>query len=162
MPRLRSTERVRAQNRADGCRLWRFRLRPRRCTGCTVSVWPIHENHRFCHMNPMITWAGFLSSDRDGQGRRKGPEKWAVGGVSVFIKWRVASGEWRGKKCFGVSVFLLSSEWRVASGEEEGFGASPGIAVGTAVTGRPPHRSVREVFPHTALAASRARKRSFG
>ena len=28
--------------------------------------------------------------------------------------------------------------------------ASPGIAVGTAVTSRPPHRSVREGLPHTA------------
>jgi antitoxin (DNA-binding transcriptional repressor) of toxin-antitoxin stability system len=36
------------------------------------------------------------------------------------------------------------------------------IAVGTAVTGGPPHRSVREGFPHTALAVSRARKRSVG
>jgi len=26
------------------------------------------------------------------------------------------------------------------------------VAVGTAVTGRPPHRSVRAVLPHTALA----------
>ena len=40
--------------------------------------------------------------------------------------------------------------------------ASPGIAVGTAVASRPPHGSVREVLPHTAPAASRARKRSFG
>ncbi len=40
--------------------------------------------------------------------------------------------------------------------------ASPGIAVGTAVSSRPPHRSVRGVLPHTAPAASRARKRSFG
>ena len=31
-----------------------------------------------------------------------------------------------------------------------------GIAVGTAVAGSPPHRSVREVFPHTAPALSRA------
>jgi len=31
-----------------------------------------------------------------------------------------------------------------------------GIAVGTAVASRPPHRSVREALPHTALAASRA------
>ena len=45
---------------------------------------------------------------------------------------------------------------------QQTVGASLGNAVGTAVTGRPPHRSVREVFPHTALAASRARKRSFG
>jgi hypothetical protein len=36
------------------------------------------------------------------------------------------------------------------------------IAVGTAVTGGPPHRSVREVFPHTAPALSRARCRMFG
>jgi len=28
--------------------------------------------------------------------------------------------------------------------------AAPGIAVGTAIAGRPPHRSVREVLPHTA------------
>ena len=40
--------------------------------------------------------------------------------------------------------------------------ASPGIAVGTAIADRPPHRSVREVLPHTAPAASRAGKRSFG
>ena len=39
---------------------------------------------------------------------------------------------------------------------------SPGIAVGTAIADRPPHRSVREVLPHTAPAASRARNRSFG
>jgi hypothetical protein len=32
------------------------------------------------------------------------------------------------------------------------------IAVGTAVTGGPPRRSVREELPHTALALSRARK----
>ncbi len=31
-----------------------------------------------------------------------------------------------------------------------------GIAVGTTVAGSPPHRSVREVFPHTAPAPSRA------
>ena len=37
-----------------------------------------------------------------------------------------------------------------------------GIAVGTAIADRPPHRSVREVLPHTAPAASRARNRSFG
>ena len=30
------------------------------------------------------------------------------------------------------------------------------IAVGTAVSGGPPHRSVREELPHTALALSRA------
>ena len=30
------------------------------------------------------------------------------------------------------------------------------IAVGTAVSGGPPHISVREVLPHTALALSRA------
>ena len=30
------------------------------------------------------------------------------------------------------------------------------IAVGTAVAGGPPHRSVREPFAHTALALSRA------
>ena len=37
-----------------------------------------------------------------------------------------------------------------------------GIAVGTAVTGGPPRRSVREELPHTALALSRARKRCSG
>ncbi len=36
------------------------------------------------------------------------------------------------------------------------------IAVGTAVTGGPPRRSVREELPHTALALSRARKRCSG
>ena len=36
---------------------------------------------------------------------------------------------------------------------------SVGIAVGTAVAGGPPHRSVREVLPHTALALSRAQNR---
>ena len=36
------------------------------------------------------------------------------------------------------------------------------IAVGTAVAGGPPHRSVREVLPHTAPALSRARNRSSG
>ncbi len=39
---------------------------------------------------------------------------------------------------------------------------SMGIAVGTVVADGPPHRSVREAFPHTALAASRARNRSPG
>ena len=38
----------------------------------------------------------------------------------------------------------------------------PYIAVGTTVTGRPPHRSVREALPHTAPALSRARNRSCG
>ncbi len=33
------------------------------------------------------------------------------------------------------------------------------IAVGTAVAGGPPHRSVREGFPHTAPTSSRARNR---
>ena len=42
------------------------------------------------------------------------------------------------------------------------LGGALGIAVGTAVTGGPPRRSVREALPHTALAASRTRKRSFG
>ena len=36
------------------------------------------------------------------------------------------------------------------------------IAVGTAVAGGPPRRSVREELPHTALALSRARKRCSG
>ena len=36
------------------------------------------------------------------------------------------------------------------------------IAVGTALTGRPPHRSVREALPHTAPTLSRARKRTLG
>lgn len=36
------------------------------------------------------------------------------------------------------------------------------IAVGTAIAGRPPHRSVREELPHTALAASRSRNRTLG
>ena len=30
-------------------------------------------------------------------------------------------------------------------------GGHPGIAVGTAITDRPPHRSVRAELPHTAL-----------
>jgi len=33
------------------------------------------------------------------------------------------------------------------------------IAVGTAVAGSPPHRSVREELPHTALTLSLARNR---
>ena len=37
-----------------------------------------------------------------------------------------------------------------------------GIPVGTAVAGSPPHRYVREAFPHTALAFGLARKRSLG
>jgi hypothetical protein len=41
-------------------------------------------------------------------------------------------------------------------------GAKAVIAVGTAVTGGPPRRSVREELPHTALALSRARKRCSG
>jgi len=36
------------------------------------------------------------------------------------------------------------------------------IAVGTAVAGGPPHRSVHEALPHTAPALSRARNRWFG
>jgi len=36
------------------------------------------------------------------------------------------------------------------------------IAVGTAIAGRPPHRSVREELPHTAPALSRSRKRCSG
>ncbi len=40
--------------------------------------------------------------------------------------------------------------------------ANLAIAVGTAVTGGPPHRSVREVLPHTAPALSRARNRWLG
>ena len=36
------------------------------------------------------------------------------------------------------------------------------VAVGMAIAGHPPHRSVREELPHTALAASRARKRISG
>ena len=36
------------------------------------------------------------------------------------------------------------------------------IAVGTAVAGGPPHRSVREGLPHTAPALSRARNRTLG
>ena len=36
------------------------------------------------------------------------------------------------------------------------------IAVGTAVTGGPPRRSLREELPHTAPASSRARNRSLG
>ena len=37
-----------------------------------------------------------------------------------------------------------------------------GIAVGIALSGDPPHRSVREELPHTAPALSRARNRSWG
>ncbi len=36
------------------------------------------------------------------------------------------------------------------------------IAVGTAVAGGPPHRSVREYLPHTAPTLSRARNRWSG
>ena len=36
------------------------------------------------------------------------------------------------------------------------------VAVGMAIAGHPPHRSVREELPHTALAASRSRKRISG
>ena len=36
------------------------------------------------------------------------------------------------------------------------------IAVGTAIAGRSPHRSVREEFSHTALAANRSRNRTLG
>ena len=36
------------------------------------------------------------------------------------------------------------------------------IAVGIALSGDPPHRSVREELPHTAPALSRARNRSLG
>jgi len=39
---------------------------------------------------------------------------------------------------------------------------TPGIAVGTAVAGGPPLRSVREELLHTAPALSRARNRSLG
>ena len=35
-------------------------------------------------------------------------------------------------------------------GREEGIGLRQGIAVGTALAGGPPHRSVREELPHTA------------
>ncbi|QEG43134.1 hypothetical protein UC8_51780 [Roseimaritima ulvae] len=43
-----------------------------------------------------------------------------------------------------------------------GAAAACFFAVGTAVTGGPPHRSVLEELPHTAPALSRARKRMLG
>ena len=60
-----------------------------------------------------------------------------------------------------IREFLENFNVQVSAGSVSNTGV-PGIAVGTAIADRPPHRSVREVLPHTAPAASRARKRSFG
>ena len=55
------------------------------------------------------------------------------------------------------------ADWKItAAGKTITGSATLGIAVGTAVTGSPPRRSVREELPHTALALSRARKRCSG
>ncbi len=45
---------------------------------------------------------------------------------------------------------------RIVYSTLNGRASIPVIAVGTAVSGGPPHRSVREELPHTALALSRA------
>ncbi len=57
----------------------------------------------------------------------------------------------------------LQGMWNAATGKYKGSGLnSKRIAVGTAVTSGPPHRSVHEELPHTAPTLSRARKRSLG
>ena len=48
---------------------------------------------------------------------------------------------------------LLPSQVDAYSFFQKPFGGVPGVAVGTLVAQRPPHRSVRAVLPHTAPAS---------
>jgi hypothetical protein len=80
---------------------------------------------------------------------------WQVCGLPISLR---AACRWL-VKWSGLTVHVRSYLHRMVS--------PPGKideinAVGTAITGGPPHRSVREVLPHTALALSRARKRCSG
>jgi hypothetical protein len=74
--------------------------------------------------------------------------------------WK-ASGRLLLHALFG--FFILRRAWRFACpAAPSKVAALRIIAVGTAVTGGPPRRSVREELPHTALALSRARNRCSG
>ena len=73
-------------------------------------------------------------------------------GISIYIAANVESHripEWERALTKGLMVKIRVNH---NYGAAQGFG----IAVGTSVTGGPPHRSVREELPHTAPALSRA------
>ena len=60
------------------------------------------------------------------------------------------------------SCTILTARSRTSGEKLFDLFIAPSVAVGTRITPRPPHRSVRAALPHTAPALSHDAKRSLG